>query len=438
MIDKINRDLKRFIDNINIKKKWNLEYKNFILDIQLNYKNINHTEDKCYEKLLIYNIDIELKNFLDYINIKRKWNFNYNNFISNIKLKDKISDKFHNEPVKKNLVNNNKINKDLKIFIDYISIKRKWNLDYKNFIPEIQLKDKKNIKRCIGRLWDGPAKKSYNYEDLMIRFNKYNINKQCNNYSQRNGMCESCNTRKDNWGRVDEYPSLLLQIYTSLIKTRLIRVYDNLDKSKYTGEQLKELSKVCNRNVYKELDLNNYELYIKKINKNYIKKISNNECKDMLELNSNNYKESYYDNDNEIDNNINIEINNNMELYKTDIYQDWWDSELTDKIKIYDNNSASSFIFAMEDTSEGKFLLNKNQQIFGEYREWEDKNNEILDCFKNNDNKIIHPESAVPLLEFEVFKESSLYHNITCKIYREFRYNKNKETLVDTNCIELL
>ena len=428
MIDKINRDLKRFIDNINIKRKWNLEYKNFILDIQLNNTNINHTEDECNEKSLNYKINIELKIFLDYINIKRKWNFNYNNFVSNIKLKD---------PKKK--IVNNKINNDLKIFINYISIKRKWNLDYKNFIPEIQLKDKKNIKRCIGRLWDEPSKKSRNYEDLIIRFNKYNINKQCNNYSQRNDMCESCNTRKVNWGRVDEYPSLLLEVYTSLIKTRLIREYDNLDKSKYTGEQLKELSKVYNRNVYKELDLNNYKLYIKKNNKNYIKKISNNQCKGMLELNSNNYKESYYDNDlenNEIDNNI--EISNNMELYKTDIYQDWWDSELTDKIKIYDNNSACSFIFAMEDTNEGKFLLNKNQQIFGEYREWEDKNNEILDCFKNNDNKIIHPESAIPLLEFEVFKESSLYHNITCKIYREFRYNKKKETLVDTNCIELI
>ena len=81
MIDKINRDLKRFIDNINIKRKWNLEYKNFILDIQLNNTNINHTEDECNEKSLNYKINIELKIFLDYINIKRKWNFNYNNFV---------------------------------------------------------------------------------------------------------------------------------------------------------------------------------------------------------------------------------------------------------------------------------------------------------------------------------------------------------------------
>jgi len=439
MIDRISQDLEELVDDINKKKNWNLEYKNLIPYLQCkDFKNTTIYNDEINnllnKNLANYIIDNRLKEFFNYI--KKKWNLKYNNYEEYIKFTNisNVNTNLYNIQKSKYKKNSKikKIDMDLEIFLDYINIKKNWNLDYKNFIPNIQLKDKINTRRCIGRLWDEPLKKSYNYEDLIIRFKKYNINKQCKNYAVRNDMCESCNTRKASWGRVDEYPSLLIELYNNLIKTRLIKDYNNLDKSKYTEEEFKNLSQVCKRNANIELDLNNFKLYKK--NKNYIKKISNNQSKDMLELNLNKDKEIY--NNTEINNNI--EIKNNIELYKTDIYQEWWDSELTDKIKIYDNNSTSSFIFAMEETNEGKFLLNKNQQILGEYREWEDKNNEILECFKNNDNKIIHPESVVPLLEFEIFKESSLYHNITCKIYREFRYNKNKESMVNTNCIEIL
>ena len=111
---------------------------------------------------------------------------------------------------------------------------------------------------------------------------------------------------------------------------------------------------------------------------------------------------------------------------------------MTDKVVIYDHDTGISFKFAMEITEKGNYLLNKNQQILGEYREWEDINYSLLDCFKNNANKVLHPVSAIPLLEFEIYKESSVYHNITCKIYREYRYDLNKEALVNTNSIDIL
>ena len=41
----------------------------------------------------------------------------------------------------------------------------------------------------------------------------------------------------------------------------------------------------------------------------------------------------------------------------------WWNSDLTEKVHIYDNENSSEFVFAMETTNEGEFLLNKNQVI---------------------------------------------------------------------------
>ena len=140
-------------------------------------------------------------------------------------------------------------------------------------------------------------------------------------------------------------------------------------------------------------------------------------------------------NDDSIDD---IEHIENKLTTKLEEVEYWWNSILTDKVRIYDNENGTKLVFAMENTPQGSFLLNKNQVALGEYREWEDVDNNIADCYKNNSNKVLDPNSAIPLFEYEIYKKTSMYHNLTSGIYREYRYDMKKETLVYTNSIEIV
>tara|TARA_Y100000385_G_C13094464_1_gene640413 strand:- start:1608 stop:2645 length:1038 start_codon:yes stop_codon:yes gene_type:complete len=342
----------------------------------------------------------------------------------------------------------NIFNRNIEILIDNINKKKKWNLNPSEYFCKIDILNNKLKKRCIGRIYDKPderCKRSTNikeknlidFESMNFLLKKWNINKRCSRQALINELCNSCNKReKDRTGLSNEYPSdELINEYNNGIEQLKKKYFNKLEKKNYLESEYNELKKVLSRDVRKEIDISIKNKYcIKK--KNDIKKISNKQCRNMLESNI----QAISNNNNDIDNDICINDNiiTNKLLYKTDIYQNWWDSEMTDKVVIYDHEQHESFIFAMEITEDGNYLLNKNQQILGEYREWEDTNFNLLDCFKNNANKVLHPISAIPLLEFEIYKESTVYHNITCKIYREYRYDLNKEALVNTNCIEIL
>ena len=339
-------------------------------------------------------------------------------------------------------------NKNIEILVDDINKKKKWNLNPSEYFINIKLIDNKLKRRCIGRIYDKPddrcsicknirSKNLIDFESMNFILKKWDINRQCKNKVVINELCNSCNKReKDQTGIVNEYPCVeLIEEYNNGIK-KLKKEFNKLDKKNYSDSEYNELKKVLNRDSRSEIDITIKNIYCKK-KKNDIKKISNKQCRNMLESNIQSILNEEDDIDSDSDICKNSIITNEL-LYKTDIYQNWWDSEMTDKVIIYDHDTGISFKFAMEITEEGNYLLNKNQQILGEYREWEDINYTLLDCFKNNANKVLHPVSAIPLLEFEIYKESSVYHNITCKIYREYRYDLNKEALVNTNSIDIL
>jgi len=297
----------------------------------------------------------------------------------------------------------NVIKVELRHLIDYINVKKSWDLEYDDYIGSIELYSEI---RCIGRVWDAST---------------WDINKQCGNKVSTNVLCNSCWKRTSKTGLVTEYPDEV----NVLIHYRkgLQRIKEKLKEPDIEGYSL-----IKNRNIDSEIDL---KKYIKTIpRKKTHKKISNKKDKYM------------FTNSLDIVQDILVESPGVGDIKTTidtrNIYDDWWNSGLVDKIKIYDNDNGTSHIFALDDDVSGQNILNKNQVILGKYRIWADSSDEIVDYYKNNENNVLDPQTAVPLFEYELYKDSSLFHDLTPKIYREYRYDIDKQELHFTNSIELI
>jgi hypothetical protein len=308
-------------------------------------------------------IDYEIKNFITYINCKKKWKYDYINFIPEYK--------------------NKYIDYEIKNFITYINCKKKWKYDYINFIPKYKFT---HLYRCLGRIWD---------KDL-------NINKQCENSAYNdNILCNSCWNIKLSFGLVNEIPDKEnILCYNKGVKNNLYRDIDReLDINNYNKLSKKKYTTKSNMKI-KISSKKSVKIIVKRNKQNKQKKIE-----DRLELNDN-------------------------------IYNEWWNSNLTDKINIYDLENGTNAIFAMEKIKDTSYLLNKNQVIMGIYKTWEDSKNIIPSCFKNNINEVLHPKTAVPLNEYILYNNNKLYNEVRPGIYREYRYDIEKEELYFTNSIE--
>ena len=285
---------------------------------------------------------------------------------------------------------------ELKQFIDFINLKKNWNMEY-TFIPDLQ---RTNLLRCMGRIWDSKH---------------WDINKQCKNNIFIDELCFTCYKKNTGSiiGRVNEYPD-----EKNVIKWYIIGV---------------EKEKLNNRNIYKEIDLNKYKKYLEKksnkINMSTIQEsqMYKNEPKKIKFKIKSNLENEYQD------------FSLNKLLYSTknkNVLKEWWDSNTINKIKIFDNINNSSGIFAIETIDDKDYLLNKNKVVIGEVREW--KNDKIDSYFKNSNNVILDPYTNVPILEYEIYSKTSIYHNLASGIYREYRYNEEEDDFINTNSIELL
>ena len=57
---------------------------------------------------------------------------------------------------------------------------------------------------------------------------------------------------------------------------------------------------------------------------------------------------------------------------------------------------------------------------------------------KNHDNIVLHPESAIPLQKYILFEKKSMYHDLSSKSYKSYRYDEISNNLIYTNEIEFL
>lgn len=246
-------------------------------------------------------------------------------------------------------------------------------------------------KRCLARIWD-------------VKSN-YDINKQCGNKVFKSDICYSCLSKKKQFGLVTKYPT----------ETNILEYYD-----KCLRKLAKKNPKYINRNVYDELNLNIYQKYISN------KKILNNNKMNKHKLSTT------------ITNNnpINDRTHKVPVKYCTSLYSSWWKSRFTDKVEIYDEFYSARYTFAMEETNMGSLLLNKNQVQLGLFRIWVDVHNTIPDCYKNSENQVLNPQTNIPLYEFIVNKTNKLYNSVRPSLYREYRYDNNKEEFVYTNSVK--
>lgn len=76
-------------------------------------------------------------------------------------------------------------------------------------------------------------------------------------------------------------------------------------------------------------------------------------------------------------------------------------------------------------------LINQNGSIIGEKRKWIDTN--LPNEYKNNEEQVLHPETCLPLDEYEIYRCSSMFHNLTPRIYREYKWDDLFNGLQATN-----
>lgn len=295
---------------------------------------------------------------------------------------------------------NNKLKQDIQFFVKFINLKKSWQFGLEDF--DHLFDDNKEL-RCLGRKWDC-YKRTY-----------VDINRQCKNKALYNDICFQCSKNKNWLGKVNEYPDEdnVLKYYRKFIKNH------------------QYLSIYKNRKIEDEIDLNKYEKYFER--KNILKK-NKYKLSKMHPIKSNDSNQIK----NQKKKKIKIvfkKIANNKKIAK-DIKEDnlkeqWWN--YIEKIKIYDNEMLSSEEFAFEERDNKNVLLNKNEIILGTFRYWIDKEDKIPEYYKNYENKVLNPDTNVPLLEYELFENKSMYHNLNPKIYREYRYDENTEQMNYTN-----
>tara|TARA_B110000967_G_C18617387_1_gene427048 strand:+ start:1 stop:717 length:717 start_codon:yes stop_codon:yes gene_type:complete len=124
----------------------------------------------------------------------------------------------------------------------------------------------------------------------------------------------------------------------------------------------------------------------------------------------------------------------NMSLYKRYIKDTYL------KIKIIDYEEYTNIeLFKIPDidNSDKGILKDKYSNQIGYYSLWKDIQQCIPEEYKNESNCVLHPDSFIPLLEYNL-KESSIYHDLTNIVYRQFIFNNSLQRLVVTqNVVEL-
>ena len=113
------------------------------------------------------------------------------------------------------------------------------------------------------------------------------------------------------------------------------------------------------------------------------------------------------------------------------------------KIKITDYSTCSDIILFKvpiysddpdydEDMGEQGKLIDKYYNYIGTYDTWMDYSVLVDDQFKNEHNHILDPTDNIPLLRYHLLKKS-IYHTLTNRTYKKYRFNLNKDTLYLTN-----
>jgi len=113
------------------------------------------------------------------------------------------------------------------------------------------------------------------------------------------------------------------------------------------------------------------------------------------------------------------------------IPKDFWESKNLKSIRIVDRENLSDIVCFEIENCNKILLINRQGSIIGEKRLWVDIN--IPNEYKNNEEQVLHPDTCLPLDEYEIYSCSSMFHNLTPRIYREYKWDDLFNGLQFTN-----
>ena len=149
-----------------------------------------------------------------------------------------------------------------------------------------------------------------------------------------------------------------------------------------------------------------------------------------LDLNLNNVNYDFSKKSDSSDSDLDLDFNSSKSYINLD---EWWLN--SDKITIIDNKTKDVFKVAIECSNkfDGYNLYQKNKQLVGKMTKWIDIKNEIPNEFKHK-NVVVNPNiSGMPLYIYELFEDSSTYHELPKNIYTKFKYDSEYNVLKITN-----
>lgn len=129
---------------------------------------------------------------------------------------------------------------------------------------------------------------------------------------------------------------------------------------------------------------------------------------------------------------------------KTENYNSWRNSfnkylreiniQYLNSIKIIDENFNDCVLYEVIFKNE-TILINNKKRLIGKFNNWIDDEDEIPAEYKTADNKVLHPNTCLPILEIIISKIESIYCDILPGTYREFVFDEELESFKKTNSI---
>ena len=107
-------------------------------------------------------------------------------------------------------------------------------------------------------------------------------------------------------------------------------------------------------------------------------------------------------------------------------------SELFENI-VYVNDGIYDFTFYQN----GIKLYNKAGVELGCVEHMIDKKMVMPKLYKNNENKVIHPETGDIIKQYIIYPGFGFYHSLPSKTYKTFKYDCELERLIPTNIVDI-
>ena len=279
--------------------------------------------------------------------------------------------------------------------------------------------------RCMARLADFKNSPKSRYENPLP-----DINRRCTRKIYDMGLCKG-HFKKLNLGRIDEYPpEELINHYRK--RDPYVRSKINI---KYSNNYVK-LKKRKMINIVIKINMS--------ISKNNIKPDS---IKKIVISNSNNSLENLYNKvikEKKLNNKFvtireKKQIIEDIKHYKTremgviDYIETINIPELV-SISLRDNNLNSCILYKVEFRGEC-YLITNRKKIIGKLHYWIDEDDTVPKEYKTNDNRVLHPQTNLPILEIRLNHASDFYCGVLPGIYREYNYDEDIEAFMISNNI---